>query len=269
MNTRNASPRLHVVVSTLMLLFVAIGTGEQAAAQQAADEADVWQIAVTPYLWATRMKGDVKAGPLPNASLDMKFSDILDTLDFGFMTAVEARKDRWGILFDGMFMKVSDSATMSNDDIGLAVNGDLTIKQSMLAGALAYRVITSRIPVDVIGGARYNRIDADGTVDARLIGLGSGTVDLSGTKDWIDPYIGLRAIAPLNDKWSVVGYVDVGGFGAGSDFTWQGLVGVEYAFSKSLCAIFGYRYMKIDYDKDDFKYDVANDGFYAGATIHF
>lgn len=269
MITRNTSPRPHVVMSTLLLLFVIIGTGEQAAAQQAANETDAWQIAVTPYLWATRMKGDVKTGPLPNTSLDMKFSDILDTLDFGFMTAVEARKDRWGILFDGMFMKVSDSATMSKDDIGLVVNGDLTIKQSMLAGALAYRVITSRMPVDVIGGVRYNRIDADGTVDARLVGLGSGTVDLSGTKDWIDPYVGMRVIAPLNEKWSVVGYVDVGGFGAGSDFTWQGLVGVDYASSKSLSAIFGYRYMKIDYDKGDFKYDVANDGLYAGATIHF
>lgn len=65
MNTRNTSPRLHVVVSTLLLLFVTTGTGEQAAAQKAANEADVWQIAVTPYLWATRMKGDSRPAHCP------------------------------------------------------------------------------------------------------------------------------------------------------------------------------------------------------------
>lgn len=259
--------KAHTLSAIWVMLLIITGSGQCATTQQA--PSDAWQISVTPYLWATRMKGDIQAGPIPKSSLDMKFSDILDTLDFGFMTAAEARKERWGILFDGMFMKVSDSAQMSRENIGLTVTGDLEIKQSMLAGAIAYRVIDGHMPFDVIGGLRYNRIDADGKVDARLTGLRSGTVDLSGTKDWVDPYIGVRIIIPLNQKWSLLGYIDIGGFGAGSDFTWQGMIGTNYAISQSVSAVFGYRYLKVDYDRDNFLYDIANDGLYLGATIHF
>ena len=269
MSKRRVDRQLHGVLGALMLLCSAAATGEAAAMSRADDDADTWHFAITPYLWATRMNGDVQAGPLPNASLDMKFSDILETLDFGFMTAAEARKGRWGILIDGMFMNVSDSARMSREDIALTVDGDLEIKQLMLAGAVAYRVADGRNAVDVIGGVRYSAIDADGAVDARLTGAGSGVVSLSGSTDWVDPYIGVRVTVPLNGQWSMLGYADFGGFGAGSDFTWQGMIGMNYAFSGSLSVLFGYRYMKVDYDRDDFLYDVANDGLYTGVTMHF
>lgn len=214
------------------------------------------------------MSGDIKAGSLPKTSLDMKFSDILKSLDFGFMTAVEARKERWGILVDAMYMNVSDSATASRDDIGLSVSGSLRNRQSMLAGAVAYRVIEGGVPLDVVGGLRYNRIDADASIDGALYSI-SGMVKQSGNKDWIDPYVGLRVQIPINEKWTSVGYIDVGGFGVGSDFTWQGLAGLKYAYSKDVTANFGYRYMKIDYDKNGFRYDMANDGLYVGVGIRF
>lgn len=227
---------------------------------------DAWQYELTPYLWASRMDGNVKAGPLPKTSVDMKFSDILENLDAGFMTAFEARKGRWGFLFDGIHMKVSDSARVSQG--GLTVNGELEIKQTMLAGAVAYRAVRGEIPLDVIGGLRYNKIDADAKIDANLFGQ-AGTVRRTADRDWTDPYVGLRASYPVADNWKAVGYVDVGGFGVGSDFTWQGSLGLDYAYSKSVTAKLGYRYLKVDYDKDGFRYDMANDGLYVGLGFLF
>lgn len=215
------------------------------------------------------MKGDVQAGRLPKTTMDMKFSDILDVLDFGFMTAIEVRKGRLGFLFDGMYMNVSDSADARSADGAVSVSAEAEVKQTMLAFAVAWRVLEERLALDAVGGMRYSKIDVDVDIDARLVGGPSGSVGRSGDKDWVDPYLGLRLIFPVGGGLSLVGYADVGGFGVGSDFTWQALAGLEYALSESIIATFGYRYLKVDYDKDGFSYDMANDGLYAGMTMAF
>ena len=234
---------------------------------------EAWQFEATPYLWASGMKGDVQAGRLPKTAVDMSFSDIMDTLDFGLMGAFEARKGRWGILLDGIYMKVSDSATASRSGpgpIGATARADAEarIEQSMLAGAVAYRVTDGPTAVDVIGGLRYTRLDVDAQIDASLFAL-AGTVKRSGNKDWIDPYVGARIQYPFAPRWTFVGYGDVGGFGVGADFTWQASAGVSYEFSKSVSGVFGYRYFKVRYDQDGFLYDMSNDGIYLGAALRF
>jgi hypothetical protein len=66
---------------------------------------------VTPYLWAAGIDGDIQFGRLPKTNVDQSFSDILDVLGIGVMGAFEARKDRWGFLFDAMYLKISDDAS--------------------------------------------------------------------------------------------------------------------------------------------------------------
>jgi len=94
-------------------------------------------------------------------------------------------------------------------------------------------------------------------------------VAASAEKSWVDPYIGVRVQHPIAERWTLVGYADVGGFGVGSDFTWQALAGVNYEFSKAIAGKFGYRYLYVDYDKDGFRYDMANSGLYLGVGIRF
>lgn len=259
------APKRIPALALLLLTLLAFG----AAPSWAADRDDDLRYSITPYLWATRMKGDVKAGRLPETTMDIKFSDILDVLDFGFMTAVEIRKGRLGFLFDGIYMNVSDSADTRSANGAVSVSAEAEVRQTMLAFAAAWRVLEERLSVDAVGGIRYNKIDVDVDIDARLFGGPSGSVGRSGDKDWVDPYLGLRLIVPVAGGLSLVGYIDAGGFGVGSDFTWQGLAGLEYALSESFIASFGYRYLKVDYDKDGFSYDMANDGLYAGMTMAF
>ena len=58
----------------------------------------------------------------------------------------------------------------------------------------------------------------------------------------MDPYVGVRVQYPIAERWTLVGYADVGGFGVGSEFTWQAAAGINYEFSKSIAGKFGYRY---------------------------
>lgn len=237
-----------------------------------AHAADDWRFAFTPYLWASGMKGEAEAGNLPRTRVDMQFTDIMETLDFGLMGQFEARKDRWGLMFDAIYMKLSDSAIASrtgpNGIVSLDVNAKAQIAQSVLAGAVAYRVLEVDTAVDVFGGLRYTNLDIDAKVDAGLFGL-SGQANRHGDKDWVDPYIGVRVQHPLAERWTLVGLADVGGFGVGADSTWQVSLGAIYEVSESTSATFGYRYYKVDYDEGDFLYNMESDGLYVGMTFHF
>jgi opacity protein-like surface antigen len=79
----------------------------------------------------------------------------------------------------------------------------------------------------------------------------------------------VRFLQPVAEHWTLVSYLDIGGFGVGSDFTWQALVGANYELSKTFAAKFGYRYLGVDYDKDGFVYDMGNSGLYLGLGIRF
>jgi opacity protein-like surface antigen len=244
-----------------------------AQAQAAASPGGGWSFEFTPYLWGAAMSGSVGVGPLEDVAVDMSFSDILDNLDAGLMGALEARNGRWGLLFDAIYMKLEDSATASRTGAGpigatASASAQLKVAQTVFAAAVAYRAIEGRSPLDVIGGVRYAKIEADARIDASFYAQ-SGTVAVGAEKDWVDPYVGVRAQHALAERWTLVGYADVGGFGVGSEFTWQAAAGVNYEFSKAIVGKLGYRYLYVDYDKDGFRYDMENSGVYLGAGFRF
>lgn len=252
------------VLSAMLLFAVPIANAAQSNA---------WTFELTPYVWGSAMKGDVQSGSLPKTSVDMSFSDILDVLDFAAMATFEARKDRWGFLVDGIYVKVSDEGTARRSGPGpvgatLTADADVKLKQTILSAAAAYRLSDGRSAVDVLGGIRYSKIDADARISASLFAL-TGSVRRSGDKDWVDPYIGLRLQHAISDRWTLVGYGDAGGFGVGSDLTWQASLGVNYAFTKDVSAKLGYRYLSFDYDKSNFVYDMKLQGIYLGVGIRF
>jgi opacity protein-like surface antigen len=142
------------------------------------------------------------------------------------------------------------------------------MKQTVLAAAASYRAVEGRSPVDVIAGLRYVKIEASADINGSFFAQ-TGTVSRSGDKDWVDPYIGARILHPVSDCWTLVGYADIGGFGVGSDFTWQAVAGVNYDFSKSVSGKLGYRYLTVDYDKNGFLYDMDSYGAYLGVGIRF
>jgi hypothetical protein len=75
----------------------------------------------------------------------------------------------------------------------------------------------------------------------------------SGDLEWVDPVVGARIrhqIAP-GKELRLVG--DVGGFGAGSEFSWQAVATYGFdvnCFGTPLHTVIGYRALAVDFSED-------------------
>jgi opacity protein-like surface antigen len=236
-----------------------------------ADE-DRLQVELTPYAFAAGLYGKTGTQRVL-ADLNMGFDDILENLQAGFMGTVELRRGRWGFALDGLYFELGDQRANSWQGpagIGSATGElDVTATMQMYQLSGAYRV-GDGVPIDLIAGARYTQIDTDLNLAATSGGvLPGGTRSLSANQNWWDPVIGVRVAVPFAQRWSVLLYGDVGGFGVGSDLTYQGIAGVNWQFSKHFSAKAGYRYLYQDYAKDGFVWDMAAHGPYLGLGIRF
>jgi opacity protein-like surface antigen len=235
------------------------------SAQEQTPAPDAWQFEATPYLWAAGLDGWSRVGArTPTAKLDASFSDVFRNLDFGAMGAFEARKGPWAIVFDSIYIKLSQtSKPLLGGALGTA---ELSLKQAILQLAGAYRVLDrSGVTVDVLAGVRYTYVNGD--LSFSQSALLPGGPSRSDSVSWTDGFAGVRAAYALTEKWSLVGYVD-GGAG-GTKHSWQFLAGANYAFSKIIVAKVGYRILSMDYEKPDFLYNVKTSGVFAGVGIRF
>ena len=74
-----------------------------------ADESsDGWHVSLTPYLWMIGVSGDLT---LPGQDLSADFGDLWDHLDAGFLGKGEVRYDRFGVLGDVLYLKISGTNT--------------------------------------------------------------------------------------------------------------------------------------------------------------
>jgi hypothetical protein len=252
---------------SVMLAFCA-AVAPAAPAVAAAEEvpsADEWKFEATPYFWAAGMSGWSRVGSrTPTVRFDADFSEVWDHLDFGAMGSFEARKGRWGILFDAIYVKVSQRSKPLAD--GFLGTVDTTLKQTILQAAGAYRVYDSpKTPIDVLAGVRYNNLNGDlDFSSSRLLPNGASP---SRSVDWTDGFVGVRGSYALTEKWSLMGYADAGT--GGSDYSWQLIAGTSYDFSKTVVGKFGYRIISMKYESNNFLYNAKTRGLYLGVGIRF
>ena len=94
----------------------------------------------------------------------------------------------------------------------------------------------------------------DASVDLGNLGLersGSLAVARSGTLEWVDPFVGFRVRHELAPGSELQFLGDIGGFGVGSDLTWQLFAGYGFDFWQSnLHGVIGYRALAVDYTND-------------------
>jgi hypothetical protein len=86
----------------------------------------------------------------------------------------------------------------------------------------------------------------------------------------LNPLIGLKGLTPIGaSKFFLSGAFAMGGFGAGSDFMWDASVNIGYQWTKGFATTLGYRYLDVDYENNDFLYDVTQDGLTLGLSWRF
>ena len=231
-----------------------------------AQAAEPWEFTLTTYLWAAGIDGDVGTFPaLPPVSVDVSFGDIMDNFKFGAMALMEARKDRFLLLADFIYLDIGTSKDVSIPDAQFSeVRFDN--KNIMSTMAVGYRVAdASATKFDVLAGIRINAVDT--SVDL-LRPNGTG---LSADSDeaWVDPIFGARLRTPLGKKTTFALYGDLGGFGVSSDFTWQAAATLQYQVSEHVVLSGGYRMLGVDYENDGYVFDVTMSGPMLGASYRF
>ncbi len=235
-----------------------------AAPLQAETDND-WQFSAKAYLWAADIGGHTGAGD----SVDVSFSDIFDNLEAGFMGAFEARKGKWLVLTDLIYLDVSasDKTTVSDGpfpvDIEAKTKVDLTGTVFNLIGG--YNLLSEGpLKLDLLAGARYLDLETDIRVDLSAIGPGQSAKVSDSETVW-DGIIGMKGNYAFGNNWSVGFYGDIGT--GESDFTWQAAAGVVYDAEWANVALL-YRHLEWDIDGDLID-DIAFSGPAVGAVFRW
>jgi hypothetical protein len=231
---------------------------------EATDTSKKWEFSTVTYLWAVGVHGDSDISPLPTVDVDLKFSKILKNLKFAFMGVAEARHDRLIFLGDLMWTHLGASEGVGVRDPDF-VDAKLDLKTLAVTGLAGYRVASDGpVVVDLLAGGRVN----SATTELKLAGP-NRDARRRVSETWVDPVIATRVRFPLGGKFGMRFYGDVGGVLWGSDFSWQGLATVDYRLSHNMVLAAGWRYFKVNYDKSDFRYNIAQRGPIIGLRYTF
>lgn len=258
--------RLSVIVCVLGVL--AAASPSLARAEEAAKSApaDGWSFSFAPYVWFAGLKGTVATLPgLPSVPVDASFSDILDNTDFTFMGAGEARKGRYGLFVDIVYLDLEASAGTPGP-----VFSSATLEAKTLTALLAgeYRLVEEeRGWLDVLVGTRIWSVETTLTLNAGLLPSASRT----DTETWADPVIGFKGNVALWENLRLAAWGYVGGFGIASHYVYDLFGALEYRFRDWISVAAGYRYLSVDYDTDDgsFVFDVWMQGPLIGVIFRF
>lgn len=218
-----------------------------------------WTGQITPYVWATGMGGSLTpyAGA-PTLSFDKSFSDVIKDLDGAFFLSGYARKDRLVLFGDLSWSSSSKDGLLAP---GLPAEGRLRQRSiTLLAG---YRAIAKDdVTLDLLAGARAWDIDA-------RISVAGGAISASPGEKFVDPILAVRANFALAPRWSAILYADVGGFGVGSDSTFQVMATANYQLADKVFVSAGYRRLDVDYTDGGTHLDVTMAGPLFGVTWRF
>jgi opacity protein-like surface antigen len=220
-----------------------------------------WNVRTALYGWFTAMDGDITVRG-NTAPVDVDFSDIIDKIDFAFMGVVEVGRGDWSFAADLFYAKLGADNTVG------PLSFDVDMEQFIGNFVVVRNLVndgTTRF--DVYGGARVSYLSNDLFIDRTLVL--APDIDVSASKTWVDPIIGLRVNHNLSEKLFLRGVADIGGFGIESDLTWQAYVALGYRLSDRSALSIGYRGLGTDFTDGAFTYDVISHGLILGFEYKF
>jgi hypothetical protein len=252
-----------------------------------------WTFRFTPYGWLTALDGTQTVRGR-SVKVDASFIDIVEESDtlVALMGDFEARYGRFALLADVVWSKIGvESGNVRTRTLAPGVTGTLgtslglDIEMATVEVGAAYEVARSGpLAFDILAGARYWYQEADlsfdiaGTVDiGDLEVAGARAFARSGSVDWLDPVIGARVRYTVAPGHELLLRGDIGGFGVGSDFSWQaiGAYGFEFGTYNGITfsGVIGYRALYVDYVQGEgrsrYEFDMLQHGPVLGLSARF
>lgn len=265
-----------------------------------------WEFNFRTYSWLAWVAGDAT---IRGRAIDVSASagQLIGALDWSgripvWMSYTELRYNKVSLFNDIVYTRLGEGAEFGR--VIRAQNGALTLAgaidgnftQTVIEAGATYELWTNGAPgmpgtasVDVLGGMRYWRQELNVSAElgatlaisggnlAGLVVSGSRVLAASGSVSWADPIVGMRlryAIAP-GQQLTVRG--DIGGFGAGSRFSWHAIGLYELQLHKSASytvdAFAGYKALYVDYAKGSgasrYRYEALQHGPVVGISVRF
>jgi len=274
-----------VAIGTMLL-----ATGTVANAGETVPPANQWTLTVTPYGWTPFLNGDqtVKGRTV---SIDVDPIEVLEHLERApWMSYTEARKGPLALYSDLFYanLGIDAGAARTFGSATLSASLGVDFEQAIVELGGAYEIAKwrtgggSSTAIDLLGGARYWYQDM--AINLRA-GVGGGLINprpglfiaRTGSVDWVDPVIGGRIRHQVAPGQELVLRADIGGFGAGSEFSWNALA--AYSWQIAVCegvtysGVLGYRALDVDYEQgsglNKYEYDVLMHGPLVGLTVGF
>jgi len=215
-----------------------------------------WQFQLAPfYLWTWTVSGDMTVRDT-TADVDVDLTDLVDNLQGALVANFQGfYKNKWGFLFDYNYARFAENT----------YQGPLYLDVNMTMQLLEFDGLYRLSPkadhfLDIKAGMRY--IGLDPTVK---IYAPRRYNKVDNKQDWVDPVVGLRWIWQFADQLQLALLGDIGGFGVGSEFTWQGAATIDWKPFQHVSFRGGYRAIYADYE-DGSRY--SPDYFHYDATIH-
>ena len=288
-----------LVSAALILLSTTAARADGAAVSPIAPGPSGWKLQFTPYGWVPWVNGDavIKGRSFSVSETPIQ---VLESLDFAWMSYMQARRGGLTLFSDVIYADVSNSDSFATSKtfsphvsgtLGAALSADYRY-WIVEAGAM-YEINRWRLghgpgetdtALELLAGGRYwhQELSVDValagtlTVDGLIIS-GSRAIAQSGGVDWIDPFIGARLHYIPAPGEEIIVRGDIGGFGWASKFTWQAMATYNWFLYQhgalTLDGYAGWRALYVDYEQGDgisrYEFDVLQQGPVLGITGRF
>jgi len=225
----------------------------------ASADSDGVRWSVTPYMWASETRFDLKSDGAPIGSGKVTFDDLMDVTDASFQIASEAAfgDGTWSALVDVTYIETSDRVN------GRIFRLKTQSEQWFVDAAAVWRPWGEQGGFSVLAGARYTDLDDRYKLSIPQSGRPVGTLDTS--RDFLDALVGVRQIFSLADRWSLAARADYSDGDSKGIFQLQAIVRYGLGMERQCGLMFGYRYKQAKFEHDGleekFKYQGPLIGF--------
>ncbi|HTR87172.1 MAG TPA: hypothetical protein VMI56_22005 [Reyranella sp.] len=282
-----------LVAALALILGAAPALAQETGKEKPGDKE--WVFAATPYVWLMGASGSVTAKG-QTVDVNAGIADIFGKTDglIALMQNFEARHDKWTLGLDAIYTRMVMSPTVATQRnpvpwLNFSANAGANVTSTLvvLEGTAGYELakLAPDTALDGLVGLRYWHTSTDmtfgfqatGTIQTpENVGLFSKSIGVagasSGSIDWADPLVGLRLRHEIAPHHRLMVRGDVGGFGVGSQFTWQALGVYAYEFSSgptSWSAVIGYRAIGVNDSSGTNSMDLVLHGPVLGVTARW
>lgn len=268
--------RISALVLAVGVLGGALPVASQSTPQSPTTTADddAWRFNASLYGWMISVSGNVTARG-QTVDTNASFIDLLQRSQSvsGVMGYFEADKGRVGVYLDLVYTNLGfDSSALNyrNPTAGLRItttaNTAMTYQLFVAEVGGVYEIArwqhseSSSTAIDLVGAFRYWNnsftvgLDAAANVDFSRLHLDRSfglTVARENAIQWVDPVLGVRLRHQFTPRQQITLRGDVGGFGLGSQFSWQAVGVYSYSWTldggQHLAALLGFRALSVNY----------------------